>query len=86
MRLTGFEAITFAEREGLSLNKLADAIDDAQDGLSIAEAEAIAVDRPELIFIDITADEYDNLSDELKEVIDTVRLPDAQREVSRRAS
>jgi hypothetical protein len=34
----------------------------------------------------ITADEYDNLSDELKEVIDTVRLPDAQREVSPRAS
>lgn len=60
MRLTGFEAITFAEREGLSLNKLADPIDEAQDGLSVAEAEAIAVDRPELIFLDITADEYEN--------------------------
>jgi hypothetical protein len=34
MRLTGFEAITFAEREGLSLNKLADPIDEAQEGLS----------------------------------------------------
>jgi hypothetical protein len=58
MRLTGFEAITFAEREGLDLNKLPDAIDPAQQGLSIAEAEAIAVDRPELIYLDITEAEY----------------------------
>jgi hypothetical protein len=60
MRLTGFEAITFAEREGLSLNKLADPIDEAQEGLSVAEAEAIAVERPELIYVDITADEYES--------------------------
>jgi hypothetical protein len=60
MRLTGFEAITFAEREGLSLNKLADPIDEAQEGLSIAEAEAIAAERPELIYLDITTDEYEN--------------------------
>jgi hypothetical protein len=60
MRLTGFEAITFAEREGVSLNKLADPIDEAQEGLSVAEAEAIAVDRPELIYVDVTADEYEN--------------------------
>jgi hypothetical protein len=59
MRLTGFEAITFAEREGLTLNKLADSIDDAQEGLTIAEAEAIAVDSPELIYVDITSDEYE---------------------------
>jgi hypothetical protein len=59
MRLTGFEAITFAEREGLTLNKLEDSIDEPQQGLSVAEAEAIAVDNPELIYLDITADEYE---------------------------
>ena len=59
MRLTGFEAITFAEREGLTLNKLEDTIDEPQHGLSVAEAEAIAVDSPELIYLDITEDEYD---------------------------
>jgi hypothetical protein len=59
MRLTGFEAITFAEREGLTLNKLEDAIDEPQEGLSVAEAEAIAVDSPELIYLDITDDEYE---------------------------
>ncbi|MEX2140410.1 MAG: hypothetical protein WD894_14190 [Pirellulales bacterium] len=59
MRLTGFEAITFAEREGLTLNKLEDAIDEPQQGLSVAEAEAIAVDSPELIYLDITEDEYE---------------------------
>jgi hypothetical protein len=59
MRLTGFEAITFAEREGLALNKLADNIDDAQEGLTVAEAEAIAVDNPDLIYVDITEAEYE---------------------------
>ena len=59
MRLTGFEAITFAEREGLALNKLEDSIDEPQQGLSVAEAEAIAVESPELIYLDITEDEYD---------------------------
>jgi hypothetical protein len=34
----------------------------------------------------VTADEYDNLTDELKEVIDTVRLPEPQREERPRAS
>jgi hypothetical protein len=59
MRLTGFEAITFAEREGLTLSKLEDRVDEAQEGLSVAEAEAIAVDSPELIYLDITSDEYE---------------------------
>ena len=59
MRLTGFEAITFAEREGLTLNKLEDRVDEAQEGLSVAEAEAIAVDSPELIYLDITSEEYE---------------------------
>jgi hypothetical protein len=58
MRLTGFEAIEFAEREGLTLNKAADHIDDAVEGLTIAEAEAIATDRPDLIWLEVTSDEY----------------------------
>jgi hypothetical protein len=58
MRLTGFEAITFAERESLRLHKLADSVDDEAHGLSIAEAEAIAVDNPELIYLDVSDAEY----------------------------
>jgi hypothetical protein len=58
MRITGFDAIAFAEQEGLTLNKDADSIDGAAEGLTIAEAEAIAVDRPELIWIDVSEDEY----------------------------
>jgi hypothetical protein len=53
MRLTGFEAIAFAEREGLTLNKAADNIDEAVTGLSIAEAEAIATEDPDLIWLDV---------------------------------
>jgi hypothetical protein len=58
MRLTGFEAIEFAEKESLTLNKRADSIDDAHDGLSIAEAEAIAAEDPSLIWIEVAEDRY----------------------------
>ena len=58
MRLTGFSAIEYAERAGLTLNKSADRIDDGAEGLSIAEAEAIADDDPDLIWLDVTDDEY----------------------------
>lgn len=58
MRLTGFEAIEYAEQEGLTLNKLADSIDDAVAGLTIAEAEAIAVEDPDLIWLEVPEDEY----------------------------
>jgi hypothetical protein len=49
MRMTGFEAITFAEREGLTLNKLSDSVDEAATDLTVAEAEAIATEDPSLI-------------------------------------
>jgi hypothetical protein len=58
MRLTGFDAIEFAEKAGMTLNKAADNIDSPAIGLSIAEAEAIADDRPELIWLDVDDDEY----------------------------
>jgi hypothetical protein len=58
MRLKGFEAIEFAEKEGLTLNNAADRIDDALEGMTIAEAEVIFTDRPDLIWIDVPADEY----------------------------
>lgn len=58
MRLTGFDAIEFAEKAGLTLHKDADSIDDGVEALSIAEAEAIADSDPELIWIDVDNDEY----------------------------
>ena len=58
MKLTGFEAIEFAEKEGLPLNKAADSIDAAVEGLSIAEAEAIAADDPDLIWLVVEEQEY----------------------------
>jgi hypothetical protein len=58
MRLTGFDAISYAEQEGLSLNKAADPIDPARHGLSIAEAEAIASDSPDLIWLEVPKEEY----------------------------
>ncbi len=38
MRLTGFQAIDYAEQEGLTLNKAADRIDEGRSGLTVAEA------------------------------------------------
>ena len=58
MKLTGFEAIEYAEKEGLSLNKAADRVDDEQTGLTIAEAEAIATEDPDLIWIRVPESEY----------------------------
>ena len=58
MKLTGFEAIEFAEKEGLPLNKSADSIDDAVAGLTIAEAQAIAAEDPDLIYLVVEEAEY----------------------------
>ena len=58
MKLTGFAAIEFAEKEGLTLNKAADHVDDAASGLSIAEAEAIATGDPDAIWLIVPSDEY----------------------------
>jgi hypothetical protein len=58
MRLRGFAAIEYAEKEGLTLNKSADNIDEAVTGLSIAEAEAIADEDPDAIWIDVPGEEY----------------------------
>jgi len=58
MKLRGFEAIQFAEQEGLALNKDADTIDQAATGLTVAEAEAIAVDSPELIWLEVPEETY----------------------------
>lgn len=58
MRLTGFEAIEFAEKEGYTLNKSADSIDEARSGLTIAEAEAIAAENADLVWLDVADDIY----------------------------
>lgn len=58
MRLTGFAAIDYAEEAGRTLHKAPDRIDEGRDNLSIAEAEAIASEDPELIWIDVPDEEY----------------------------
>ncbi len=58
MRLTGFDAIAYAEREGRPLHKAADHIDEARDGLTVAEAEAIAAEDPSLIWLEVPNEEY----------------------------
>jgi hypothetical protein len=58
MKLTGFEAIEYAEKEGLTLNKAADRIDDEVSGLTVAEAEAIASEDPDLIWLNVAEEEY----------------------------
>ena len=58
MRLKGFAAIEYAEKEGLRLNKAADRIDEERTGLTVAEAEALASEDPELIWVDVSKEEY----------------------------
>jgi hypothetical protein len=58
MRLTGFEAIEYAEKAGLTLHKSADSIDEGIEALSIAEAEAIADEDPDSIWLVVPEEEY----------------------------
>lgn len=58
MRLTGFDAIEFAEKQGLLLNKHPNSISGPRIGLSTAEAAAIATDDPDLIWLDVVDEEY----------------------------
>jgi hypothetical protein len=53
MRLKGFAAIEFAEKQGLSLNKLAGPTNETRQGLTVAEAEAIASEDEDLIYLDV---------------------------------
>ena len=56
--LSGYDAIEYAEREGLTLSKYADPTEDARDGLSIEEARDIAREDPALIYIRIMKPKY----------------------------
>lgn len=60
MRLTGFNAIEFAEKQNLKLNKLSDDVDGPAQGLTIAEAEAIATEDEALIYLDVPEEMYKN--------------------------
>jgi len=58
IRLVGFAAIEYAEKQGLSLNKHPDPITGPRLGLNIAEALAIADEDPDLIWLDVAKDDY----------------------------
>jgi hypothetical protein len=58
MRLTGYAAIEFAEKHNLTLSKHGDAVDDPATGLTVAEAEAVAEEDEDLIFLDVPEQEY----------------------------
>jgi len=58
MRLTGFAAIEYAEKHGYRLTRKADRTDGPREGLTVAEAEAIADEDKDLIFLDVPDAEY----------------------------
>jgi hypothetical protein len=52
-RLTGMEAVAYADRNGRLLNRLGDSAGPASSGLSIEEATAIARVEPSLIWVEM---------------------------------
>ena len=58
MRLTGYAAIEYAEKHNLTLSKHGDAVDDPAHGLTVPEAEAIAEEDEDLVFLDVPEAEY----------------------------
>jgi hypothetical protein len=55
-RLTGVDAIRRAERDGRTLSKYNDPIEEAREDLSVEEANAVARDDPGLIYLDVEDD------------------------------
>ena len=53
MKLTGYEAINYAEANGLTLSKYNDPIEDAREGLTPDEARNLALEDPTLIYVRI---------------------------------
>jgi hypothetical protein len=60
MKLTGYAAIEYADKQGLRLNKKNDSVDEARNGLTLAEAEAVAADDPSLIWLEVDDPDYYN--------------------------
>jgi len=58
VRLTGFDAIEYAEKQTLLLNKHPDGITGPRVGLTVAEAQAVAADDPDLVWLDVSVEEY----------------------------
>lgn len=53
MRLHGHDAIEFAFATNQTLSKYNDPTEDAREGLSVEEAEEVADEDPNLIYIDM---------------------------------
>lgn len=60
MKLKGYEAITYAQNNDLTLSKYNDPIEDARDGLTLDEARKIASEDPSLIYIEVKNNDYSN--------------------------
>jgi len=58
MHLKGFAAIEFAEKHNLRLFKKGDRDSEYAEGLTIAEAEAIADEDEDLIYLDVPDEDY----------------------------
>jgi hypothetical protein len=58
IRLTGFKAVEYAEKKGLTLNKHPDRIQGPRQGLSVAEGVSIASEDPSLIWLDVDENDY----------------------------
>lgn len=57
-RITGHDAIRYAEERGLTLGKYADPTEDGREGLSAFEAREIAGEDPSLIYVDAIHQAY----------------------------
>lgn len=58
MKLTGWEAIEYAEANGALLNKYADPTEDALAGVSLSEARVIAGEDAGLLWIEVVPARY----------------------------
>lgn len=83
-RLTGSDAIDYAEAHGLTLSKYTDPTEEAREGLTPDEAREIAREDPTLIWIDAPPRRYYIYTDADQTTIEALDMDAAAREWARR--
>lgn len=64
IRMTGRDAIAYAQAHGLALSTYTDPTAEGRDGVSIEEARRIASEDPSLVYLDIPAYIVESLAEE----------------------
>ncbi len=76
IRMTGRDAITYAQAHGLALSAHTDPTAEGREGVTVEEARRIASEDPSLVYLDVPASVVERLAEEATAAAD-VYIADA---------